>query len=213
MGFISDLSDKTSKWIRGDTSDKKGLYRTIVELRMFDKRMKRQIRKMEQTADRERDRAKKLRLDGDMKASKNHAKRFLQIKNQIRGLEQFRSNLEGLQFKLEQARNMKDVSGVIKGISSSVNLIKKQLSVPMMQNMMSELNVDMEEISVTQDVASDSLADMNVEEEVKDTNVDEFLEELDAEIHVETGKALPAAGSSSEKIKELEEELDRIKND
>ncbi|MGV9199080.1 MAG: Snf7 family protein, partial [Promethearchaeia archaeon] len=191
MGFISDISDKTSKWLRGEKSDKKGLYRTIVELRMFNKRMVRQIRKLEQTADRERERAKKFRMEGDIKASKNHAARYLQIKNQVRGLENFRSNLEGLQFKLEQARNMQDVSGVLKGIASSVTSIKQQLSVPMIRDLMSDLNVDMEEISVTQDVASESLGDLNVEEEVKDSHVDEFLEELDTEIQVETGRELP----------------------
>ncbi|MGV9170964.1 MAG: Snf7 family protein [Promethearchaeia archaeon] len=213
MGFISDISDKTSKWLRGEKSDKKGLYRTIVELRMFNKRMVRQIRKLEQTADRERERAKKFRMEGDIKASKNHAARYLQIKNQVRGLENFRSNLEGLQFKLEQARNMQDVSGVLKGIASSVTSIKQQLSVPMIRDLMSDLNVDMEEISVTQDVASESLGDLNVEEEVKDSHVDEFLEELDTEIQVETGRELPSAGSGADKVKELEDELDRIKNE
>ncbi|MFO8018659.1 MAG: Snf7 family protein [Promethearchaeia archaeon] len=213
MGFISDLSDRSSKWLRGEKSDKKGLYRTIVELRMFNKRLVRQIRKLEKTADRERERAKKYRMEGDIKASKTHAGRYLQIKQQVRGLENFRSNLEGLQFKLEQARNMSDVSGVLKGIASSVSSIKQQLSVPMMQNLMSDLNVDMEEISVTQDVASESLADLNVEDEVKKENVDELLEELDTEIQVETGRELPSTETSSDKVKELEEKLDRIKNE
>jgi len=57
------------------------------------------------------------------------------------------------------------------------------------------------------------MTDMNIDTAVTETQVDEFLGEIDSEIGIETGIALPSAVGSSQKIKELEEELNRLKND
>ena len=173
----------------------------------------RQSKKLDMSAKLAKDKAVKLRRDGDLEGSKFHARNYLQVKNQARAVDAFRTNLEGMQFKLENAGAVKDVSEILKGVAVAVSGIKRQLSVPQITELMKNIDLDVEDFAVAQEITTDSMTDMNLDTAVTDTTVDEFLGEIDAEIGIETGVALPSATGGSQKIKELEEELNRLKND
>jgi hypothetical protein len=209
MGFLKDLSG----WLSGGR--KKDTIRTInVKLKVFNKRLMRQSNKLDMSAKLAKDKAVKLRKEGDVEGSKFHARNYLQVKNQARAVEAFRTNLEGLQFKLENAGAVKDVSEILKGVARAVTGIKASLSVPQITELMKNIDLDVEDFAVAQEITSEGMTDMNIDTAVTDSQVDNFLGEVDAEIGVETGAALPAAATgSSQKIKELEEELNRLKND
>lgn len=153
----------------------------------------------------------RLRREGDLQGSKFHARNYLQVNNQARAVDHFRTNLESLQFKLDNASAIKDVAGIFKGIAQSVAGLKRNLSIPQITDLMKSINMDIEDFEVTQEITTDSMTDMNLDTAVTDSRVDEFLSEVDAEIGIETGVALPTAAGSS-KIKELEEELNRLKS-
>jgi hypothetical protein len=208
IGFLKDLSG----WLSGGR--KKDTIRSVtVKLKVFNKRLMRQSKKLEMSAKLAKDKAVKLRRDGDLEGSKFHARNYLQVKNQARAVDAFRTNLEGLQFKLENAGAVKDVSEILKGVASAVTGIKSQLSVPQITELMKNIDLDIEDFAVAQEITSEGMTDMNLDTAVTDSQVDEFLGEIDAEIGIETGVALPTASGSSQKIKELEEELNRLKND
>jgi hypothetical protein len=209
MGFLKDLSG----WLSGGR--KKDTIRTVtVKLKVFNKRLMRQSNKLEMSAKLAKEKAVKLRRDGDLEGSKFHARNYLQVKNQARAIDAFRTNLEGLEFKLENAGAVKDVSEILKGVASAVAGIKASLSVPQITELMKNIDLDVEDFAVAQEITSDGMTNMNIDTAVTDSQVDEFLGEVDAEIGIETGVALPAAATgSSQKIKELEEELNRLKND
>jgi hypothetical protein len=209
MGFLKDLSG----WLSGGR--KKDTIRTVtVKLKVFNKRLMRQSNKLEMSAKLAKEKAVKLRRDGDLEGSKFNARNYLQVKNQARAIDAFRTNLEGLQFKLENAGAVKDVSEILKGVASAVAGIKASLSVPQITELMKNIDLDVEDFAVAQEITSDGMTNMNIDTAVTDSQVDEFLGEVDAEIGIETGVALPAAATgSSQKIKELEEELNRLKND
>ncbi len=208
LGFLTDLS----KWLSGGR--KKDTIRSVtVKLKVFNKRLMRQSKKLEMSAKLAREKAVKLRKDGDLEGSKFHARNYLQVKNQARAVDTFRTNLEGLQFKLENAGAVKDVSEILKGVAVAVSGIKAQLSVPQITELMKNIDLDVEDFAVAQEITSEGMTDMNLDTAVTDSQVDDFLGEVDAEIGVETGVALPSAAGSSQKIKELEEELNRLKND
>jgi len=172
----------------------------------------RQTKKLEMSAKIARDKAVNLRKQGDMDGSKFHARNYLQVKKQSRAVEFFRTNLEGLLFKLEQANAVKDVSQIMTGIAQSLSTLKSQLSVPQMTEIMSQIDIDMEEFAVTADIATDGMDNISIDTAVTDSDVSDVLGEIDAEIGAEMGADLPSA-ASDEKIAELEKELNRLKSD
>jgi hypothetical protein len=206
MGFLKDMSN----WLSG--GKKKDTVRSAtVKLKVFNKRLARNTRKMEITAKQARDKAVRLRKAGDMDGSEFHARNYLQVKKQARAIDHFRTNLEGMVFKLEQATAVKDISNIMTGIASSLGALKSQLSVPQLTEMMTEIGIDMEDFEVTQEITSDGIDNMTLDTAVTDNQVKEILGEIDAEIQVEIGGALPSIDPDG-KVKELEEELNKLKS-
>jgi len=208
VGFLKDIS----KWLSGGKKGKDNVRSAGIKLKVFNKRLMRQVKKLEISGKLARDKVVNLRKQGDMEGSKFHARNYLQIRKQSRAVEMFRTNLEGLQFKLEQANAVKDVSQIMTGIAQSLAVLKNQLSVPQIQEIMSQIDIDMEEFAVTADIATEGMDSISIDTAVTDSDVGEVLGEIDAEIQVEMGAALPSA-ASDEKIAELEKELNRLKSD
>ena len=199
-----------SNWLSG--GKKKNTVRSAtVKLKVFNKRLTRQVKKMEMTAKQARDKAVRLRKAGDMEGSEFNARNYLQVKKQARAIDRFRTNLEGMVFKLEQANAVKDISVIMQGIATSLGMLKSQLSVPQLTELMTEIGVDMEDFEVTQEITSDGIDDMTLDTAVTDNQVKEVLGEIDAEIQVEVGGALPSIDPDG-KVKELEDELNKLKS-
>ena len=206
MGFLKDMSN----WLSG--GKKKDTVRSAtVKLKVFNKRLMRNTKKMEMTAKQARDKAVRLRKAGDMDGSEFHARNYLQVKKQARAIDHFRTNLEGMVFKLEQANAVKDISVIMQGIATSLGMLKIQLSVPQLTELMTEIGVDMEDFEVTQEITSDGIDAMTLDTAVTDSQVKEVLGEIDAEIQVEVGGALPSVDPDG-KVKELEDELNKLKS-
>ena len=206
MGFLKDIS----KWLSGGKG-KDNVRSAEVKLKVFNKRLVRQTKKLEMSAKLARDKAVALRRQGDMDGSKFHARNYLQVKKQARAIDAFRTNMEGLLFKLEQASAVKDVSQIMTGIAQSIAALKKQLSIPQITEMMKNIDLDIEDFAVTQDLTAEGIDNITMDTAVTDSDVSEVLGEIDAEIGAEMTVALPSAGSD-EKIAELEKELHRLKN-
>jgi len=206
MGFLKDMSN----WLSG--GKKKDTVRSAtVKLKVFNKRLLRQTKKMEMTAKQARDKAVRLRKAGDMEGSEFNARNYLQVKKQARVIDHFRTNLEGMVFKLEQANAVKDISDIMQGIAVSLGMLKSQLSVPQLTELMTEIGIDMEDFEVTQEITSDGIDNMTLDTAVTDSQVKEVLGEIDAEIQVEVGGALPSVDPDG-KVKELEDELNKLKS-
>ena len=206
MGFLKDMS----KWLSG--GKKKDTVRSAtVKLKVFNKRLMRQTKKMEMTAKLARDKAVNLRKNGDMDGSAFHARNYLQVKKQARAIDHFRTNLEGMVFKLEQATAVKDVADVMHGIAASLSALKSQLSIPQLTDLMDNIGIDMEDFDLTQEITSDGISDIQMDSAVTDSQVQEILGEIDAEIGAEIGGALPTVDPDG-KVKELEEELNKLKS-
>ena len=206
MGFLKDMSN----WLSG--GKKKDTVRSAtVKLKVFNKRLMRQTKKMEMTAKQARDKAVRLRKTGDMEGSEFNARNYLQVKKQARAIDHFRTNLEGMVFKLEQANAVKDISDIMQGIANSLGMLKSQLSVPQLTEMMTEIGIDMEDFEVTQEITSDGIDNMTLDTAVTDSQVKEVLGEIDAEIQVEVGGALPSVDPDG-RVKELEDELNKLKS-
>ncbi|MFW9945315.1 MAG: Snf7 family protein [Candidatus Odinarchaeota archaeon] len=207
MGFLKDLSNWLSGGRRKDT-----VRSATVRLKVFNKRLMRQTKKMEMTAKLARDKAVNLRKAGDMDGSAFHARNYLQVKKQARAIDHFRTNLEGMVFKLEQATAVKDVADIMHGIAQSLGALKNQLSIPELTELMTQIGVDIEDFNVTEEITSDGINEVMVDTAVTDGDVKEVLGEIDAEIGAEIGGALPSVAEPDGKVKELEEELRKLKS-
>jgi len=93
----------------------------------------------------------------------------------------------------------------------SLSALKSQLSIPQLTDLMDTIGIDMEDFELTQEITSDGINDMQVDTAVTDEQVKEVLGEIDAEIGAEIGAALPTVDSDG-KVKELEEELNKLKS-
>ena len=207
MGFLKDMSN----WLSG--GKKKDTVRSAtVKLKVFNKRLMRQTKKMEMTAKQARDKAVRLRKAGDMDGSTFHARNYLQVKKQARAIDHFRTNLEGMVFKLEQATAVKDVADIMHGIAQSLGALKNQLSIPQITELMTQIGVDIEDFSVTEEITTDGISEVMLDTAVSNGDVKEVLGEIDAEIGAEIGGALPSVAEPDGKVKELEEELKKLKS-
>ncbi|MFX1274844.1 MAG: Snf7 family protein [Promethearchaeota archaeon] len=208
MGFLKDLS----KWLSGGKKKPDTVRAAAIKLKVFNKRLLRQSRKLEITAQQARDKAVKMRQEGDKQGSENQARNYLQVKKQATAIDTFRSNLEGLQFKLEQASAIKDVAGIMGDIQGSLAQLKNELSLPELTEVMKNLEMDVSDFDVGQEIASEGVGNVAMETAVTDSDVKSFLGEIDAELQVEMGGALPSVVPEG-RISELEKELDRLKQD
>jgi len=199
-----------SKWLSGGRSKGDTVRQASIKLKVFNKRLLRQAKKLETTAQQAKDKAIRLRRQGDLKGSEFHARNHLQIKKQAIAVDSFRTNLEGLQFKLEQASAVKDVADIMGGIQTSLAQLKSQLSLPQITEMMKNIDMDMEDFEVTQEIAAEGMEGIALDSAVSDSDVKSFLGEIDSEIQVEMGGELPSVVPEG-KISELEKELDRLR--
>ena len=207
MGFLKDVS----KWLSGG-KNKDTTRSAAIKLKVFNKRLMRQTKKLEMSAKLARDKAVNLRKQGDMEGSKFHARNYLQTKKQARSIDGFRTNLEGLLFKLEHASAVKDVAGIMTGIAQSLSTLKTQFSIPQLTEIMKNIDIDMEDFAVSAEITNEGMDSISMDTAITDSEVGNVLNEMDAEIQVEMGSVLPSAGSD-EKIAELEKELKRLKSD
>ncbi len=208
MGFLKDLS----KWLGGGKKKPDTVRSAAIKLKVFNKRLLRQTKKLEITAQQAKDKAIKFRQEGDAQGSEAQARNYLQIKKQATAVDSFRANLEGLQFKLEQASAIKDVAGIMGDIQGSLTALKNQLSLPELTEVMKNLEMDVSDFEVGQEIASEGMGNVTMDTAVTDSDVKSFLGEIDAELQVEMGGALPSVVPEG-KISELEKELDRLKQD
>lgn len=207
MGFLKNMSG----WLSGSKKSNDDVRATSVKLKIFNKRLERQAKKLEVKAKQARDKAVSLRKEGDMKGSEVHARGYLQFKKWSKGVQSFRLNLEGLQFKLEQATAVKDAAGIMTAIAKSVVGLKSQLSIPELTETIKDIDITLEDFQVTEEITSDGIENITVDTAVTDSEVKNTLAEFDAEISVETGISLPSVTSGDQKITDLEKELRELK--
>ncbi|MHA1728793.1 MAG: Snf7 family protein [Promethearchaeota archaeon] len=199
---------KFANWLGGGKQKRSTATSSITKLKVFVKRMQRQSMKLESQAKISRRKAVELRKKGDMSASKMLMKSSLQNKRWAQGIDNYVLQIQGLQFKLERAKSVKDVSEILQGVATSITSLQNSVSAPQISELVEQIDLGIQDFDVVQEMTEDGLEGMNVSE-VNDEDVETALAEIDSEISVETGSALPTAGDG--KITELEKEIQRLK--
>jgi hypothetical protein len=212
MGKIKDFVGWLSEG-RGNTKD--GLSHSVMKIKLFVKRLERQVIRMEIQSRQLRAKSIKNREGGDMEASKLNMKSSLQYKKWAFATESFRVRLEGIQYKMEQAKAMKDFSGVAQDAVRVLATLQSQVKAPQIEEMLKQMDVSFENVDTLMETSNSSLElmDAGSSTAVSEKEVEEALAEVDAEISVKRGVELPAAPIHGEetKIESLEDEIKKLK--
>ena len=143
---------------------------------------------------------------------KNH----LQFQNWVHSIENFRVRLDGVQFKLEQAKALGDFTGVSKEIAGVLGELQITVKAPEISNMLAQLDLGFGNMdAIFSEVNSQlELSDDASSTAVADSEVDNALAEVDAQLSIDTREALPSVpgGANFEgEITDLEAEIKRLK--
>ncbi len=207
MGLLNKISDWLSSGSSGG-KDKK-LRTAITQIKLLNTRLTKQAMNQNRMAQFTRRKAIELRKKGEMDASKIQMKASLQSQAWANNIENFKLKLEGLQFKLEQSKAVKDVAGILVSVASTIQGLAQSVSMPDMTKALEDIDLGISDFDVTQEVAAEGMESLGATDQIPDEAVENALQEVDAEIRVETDTALPSAGTSP--IDDLERELQALK--
>ncbi len=207
LGLLNKIND----WLAsasGGNKDKK-LRTALTQLKLVNTRLTKQALIQNRRAQQARRLAVDLRKKGEIDASKIQMKASLQSQAWTNSIENFKLKLEGLQFKLEQSKAVKDVAAILVDVAGTIQGLSQSVSMPDITKALEDIDLGISEFDVTQEVAAEGMEQMGTADQIPDEAVEKALEEVDAEIREETHNALPSAGIGA--IDELDRELQALK--
>lgn len=201
---------KFANWLSGGPGSrgKNTAVSSITKLKVFTKRLQRQSSKLASQSKVARRKAVELRKTGNLSASRLQMKSSLQNQKWALGIDNHVLQIQGLQFKLEQAKSVNDVAEILKGVAISIAGLQNQVNAPQISELVEQIDLGIQDFDVIQEMTEEGFQSMEVSA-VTEKDVDSALAEIDSEISVETGQALPSAGDG--KISDLEKEIQRLK--
>ena len=212
MGSLKKLAE----WLSDGYKNEPQTTSPLIKIKVFNKRLQRQIGKMEIKEKLAKKRAIESRRTGDIKGSKLHMKSSLQYRKWAYSTENFRMRMEGVQVKLEQAKVMGQFSKVAVDIVSTLQGLQTQVSMPEIQKMLAEIDLGFGSMEA---IMQETTAQLETGENasasgVTETEVDLALAEVDATFGIQEGLALPSVPSSETaeaQIDNLEDEIKKLK--
>ncbi len=207
MGLFNKINDWLSSSLGGNKEKK--LRTAITQLKLLNTRLTKQAMSQNRMAQYTKRKAIELRKKGDIDGSKVQMKASLQSQAWANNIENFKLKLEGLQFKLEQSKAIKDVAAILVDVAATMQGLSKSVSMPDITKSLEDIDLGISNFDITQEVAAEGMEQLGATDQIPDEDVEKALEEVDAEIEVETENALPSAGKAP--MDELERELQSLK--
>lgn len=194
------------EWLGGKPSLKQLIFRLDVFCRKLDLQRK----MLEKEASKSRQKAKRYRLQGNMDAVRLYLQHHLRFQKWALSVDAYRLRIEGLQTQLRQSEAMGDLSKILGQLNAALGGLKTQVKVPEVAQLVDQIEGNLRHFEMTQEIADEGMERMSVSTEVTDGEVSQALSDLDQEIEVETGTALP---QPEQRVSQLEEEIRRLKEE
>jgi len=87
-----------------------------------------------------------------MNGSKIYMESSLQSKKWGLGIDNYVLQIQGLQFKLEQAKSVNDVAEILKGVAASVASLQKSVSAPQISELVEQIDIGIQDFDVVQEM-------------------------------------------------------------
>ncbi len=223
---------KLVDWLSGMGTEKEEDSKDVsptIKVKIFNKRLARQIKKMEIEEKKARKKAIEARKEGHFEQSKIYMKSALQFRKWANASEHFRTKMQGVLYKLEQAKALESFSGVAKDVASVLKGLNLQVKAPQISKIIGDLEAGFGSV---ESIMNESAEAMEVSEDssataVSEDEVNEELQKIDVEQGIEGGVQLPSAPSEAEAVKsstkdaeadadmeisDLESEIQRLKS-
>lgn len=205
------------EWLQGDQKNQDSHQTSPrIKIKIFNKRLERQIRKMEAKERIAKKEAIKARQEGDKAGARLHMRSSLQYRKWGHSTQKFKNKMENIEFRLEQAKVMGDFSNMAEDLTSTLKGLQQEVSMPEITKLLGELDFGFGKMDSIFDQTTESL-EMSEDQSptaVSDSEVDQALAEIDSEMAVETGLDLPSVPTTTnpeEKLEDLEDEIQKLK--
>ena len=208
---------KFAEWLSGAFNDEEQTTSPLIKVKVFNKRLARQIRKMEVQEKMAKKRAIDARKSGDIAGSKLHMKNSLQYRKWEHSTEHFRMKIENIQFRLQQAKVMGQFNEVAEDIVGTLQGLQLNVKMPEMAKMLQEMDLGFGSMDAMMDTTTSQLEQSEgatSETAVSDSEVENALAEIDTEMSMDSVMALPSVPVSDApetQIENLEDEIKKLK--
>lgn len=199
--------DKFGNWLKGGDNQTQSTRKWIVRLRMVEKRMTRQRKKLIREEKAMLKEVEKSIDDGDMATARLLAKDVAKNRSMARGCQQMASRVKAIKFKLEQAAATQSIGKDLKGLVKTLHTMNTQLRIPQLEGVLQQMEIETERI----DIATEAL-DEGFEMMTSDVEEDEVVDKIIGEISATKAAAVDFGLPSPDiRSQELQKELEKIK--
>lgn len=199
---------KFGSWLKGGGSGKGSTQKWIVRLRMVDKRLDRQRRKLLGEEKKMMKEVKEAVARGDMSSARLFAKDVSKSRNMALGCQSLRSQVKGMTFKLQQAQAVQSIGQDLKGMVRALHQVNRTLRVPELEKVLGQMETEMGRLDLTTESIDEGF-DMISMSENEDVEVDKIIGEITAGEAAVADSGLPTADVRSQ---ELAKELKKLKD-
>jgi charged multivesicular body protein 3 len=199
--------DKFGQWLKGGDGGPQATRKWIVRLRMVEKRMNRQRKKLIKEEKNMLKEVEKAIEDGDMSTARLLAKDVAKNRNMARACQQMASRVKGIKFKLEQAAATQAIGKDLKGLVKTLHSMNAQLKIPQLEGVLQQMEIETERIDIATEAVDEGFEMMTADVE-EDEVVEKILGEISASKAAAVDFGLPSPDIRSQ---ELQKELEKIK--
>ena len=199
--------DRFGQWLKGGGSGSQTTRKWIVRLRMVEKRMLRQRKKLQKEEKAMLKEVERAIEDGDMSTARLLAKDVAKNRHMAQACQQMASRVKGIKFKLEQAAATQAIGKDLKGLVKTLHTMNAQLKIPQLEGVLQQMEVETERIDLATD-AMDEGFEMMTSDIEEDEVVEKILGEISASKAAKADFGLPSPDIRSQ---ELQKELEKIK--
>ena len=190
---------------------KQNLNKFIINMRMVDKRLERQRKKIQHDELKMTKEVKDALAKDDLETAKLFAKDIARSRKMAYNLQKLRSKVKTMIFKLEQANAVQQIGGDLRGLVKSLYMVNRTLALPQMENILFAMENEMENLNLTTETLDEGLDSAFESDESEDDEANKILEEMKAAKVATTESSLASTGDTLSE--DLEARLQRLKGE
>lgn len=180
-------------------------------MRMLDKRLDRQRRKIQKEELKMKKEVKQALKNDDLDTARLFAKDMARSRKMAYNLQKLRSQVKTMTFKLEQASAIQQVGMDLRGLVKTLYQVNRRLQVPQMDQLLFAMENEMENLNLASETIEEGLDAVSFESDEEDSEANEILEEMQASRVAETASSL--ASGSDTLSDDIEERLKKLKGE